>query len=302
MPDGFTSLPSLNALRVFEVVSRHLNFRLGAEELGVTQAAVAQQVRALEASLAIRLFERLPRGLRLTEAGRRYSASVRDALALLQEATLGLRPQPAQLTVSVTPTFAAKWLIPKIGHFSEAHPQIDLRVLATDRLSHFHTDGIDLAVRYGHPPFGPGLEARLLMAPKVVAVASPRTLAEHGAPRDLDHLQAYLLLHDAHNAWPSYMARLFHKPAQPAPRNLRFNQTALAIEAAISGEGIALASDIFVDADLRAGRLVKVFDPCMEADKAFYLVWPRRPGQPPALRLVMEWLLCQAHAQTQASQ
>jgi LysR family transcriptional regulator, glycine cleavage system transcriptional activator len=302
MPDGFTALPSLNALRVFEVVARHLNFRLGAQELGVTQAAVAQQVRALEASLDIRLFERLPRGLRLTEAGRRYSASVREALALLQEATLALRPQPSHLTVSVTPTFAAKWLIPKIDQFSEAYPQVDLRVLATDKLSHFHTDGIDLAVRYGRPPFGPGLEAQLLMVPKVVAVASPRTLAEHGRPRDLDHLQAYLLLHDAHNAWPAYMAQLFRKPAQPMTRNLRFNQTALAIEAAISGTGIALASDVFVEADLRAGRLVKVFDLHMEAEKAFYLVWPRKPEQPPTLSVVVQWLLGQAQAQRPSSQ
>lgn len=294
MPEGFPSLPSLNALRIFEVVSRHLNFRLGAEELGVTQAAVAQQVRALEASLGIRLFERLPRGLRLTEAGRLYSARVREALAALQEATLALRPQPTHLTVSVTPTFAAKWLIPKIGHLSEAHPEIDLRILATDRLSHFHTDGIDLAVRYGRPPFGSGLEAQLLIESPLVAVASPRMMDEQGPPRSMEHLNHYLLLHDAHNAWPAYMAALYGQPAQPRARNLRFNQTALAIEAAVAGEGIALASEIFVDTDLRAGRLVPVFDMALAAQKAFYLVWPRKTRTPQALALVVEWLQAQA--------
>lgn len=106
MPDGFPALPSLNALRVFEVVARHLNFRLAAEELGVTQAAVAQQVRGLEASLGLRLFERLPRGLALTDAGLGYSASIRNALAMIDEATRLLRPQAAHLTVSVTPTFS----------------------------------------------------------------------------------------------------------------------------------------------------------------------------------------------------
>ena len=118
MSDGFPQLPSLNALRVFEVVARHLNFRLAAEELGVTQAAVAQQVRGLEASLDLRLFDRMPRGLALTDAGLGYSGSIRSALAMIDEATRLLRPQSAHLTVSVTPTFASKWLIPRLGSFA----------------------------------------------------------------------------------------------------------------------------------------------------------------------------------------
>ena len=163
MSAGFPGLPSLNALRMFEVVARHLNFRLAAEELGLTQAAVAQQIRGLEASLEIRLFERLPRGLGLTDAGRAYSASIRSALAMIDEATRLLRPESSQLTVSVTPTFASKWLIPRLGGFAERNPEIDLRLLATDRLAHFHTDGVDIAVRYGQPPFAGGLNAELLM-------------------------------------------------------------------------------------------------------------------------------------------
>ena len=107
MPEGFPSLPSLNALRMFEVVARHLNFRLAAEELGVTQAAVAQQIRGLEASLNCRLFERLPRGLALTDAGQAYSRSVRSAFVMIEEATRLLKPDPSHLTVSVTPTFAS---------------------------------------------------------------------------------------------------------------------------------------------------------------------------------------------------
>ncbi|WP_156356139.1 LysR family transcriptional regulator, partial [Pseudomonas sp. GTC 16482] len=122
MPNGFPDLPSLNALRVFEVVARHLNFRLAAEELGVTQAAVAQQIRGLEASLNLRLFERLPRGLALTDAGLGYSGSIRNALAMIDEATRLLRPQASHLTVSVTPTFASKWLIPRLGSFAHSHP------------------------------------------------------------------------------------------------------------------------------------------------------------------------------------
>ncbi|MDZ3991506.1 LysR substrate-binding domain-containing protein [Pseudomonas sp. Teo4] len=294
MPEGFPNLPSLNALRVFEVVARHLNFRLAAEELGVTQAAVAQQIRGLEASLELRLFERLPRGLGLTDAGRSYSGSVRSALAMIDEATRLLRPQPLHLTVSVTPTFASKWLIPRLGAFAEANPEIDLRLLATDKLSHFSTDGVDVAVRYGQPPFGPGLNAELLMEQRIVAVASPHLLASKGRPDSFEALQEFVLLHDAHNFWPEFTAALFPQHPQGTAKNMRFNQTSLAIEAAINGQGIALANQMFVQDDIATGRLAQVFAQQLRLDKAFYLVWPRKVGTPQGLAVVMEWLLQQA--------
>lgn len=290
MPEGFPGLPSLNALRMFEVVARHLNFRLAAEELGVTQAAVAQQIRGLEASLGIRLFERLPRGLGMTDAGLAYSGSIRSALAMIDEATRLLRPEPSHLTVSVTPTFASKWLIPKLGTFAESHPDIDLRVLATDRLSHFHTDGVDIAVRYGQPAFGAGLNAELLMEQRVVAVASPRLFEGKGMPSSFDSLQEFLMLHDAHNFWPEFTAALFPGHPPPTAKNMRFNQTSLAIEAAIIGQGIALASHAFVKNDIAAGRLVQVFKQQLLLDKAFFLVWPRKAQQSPALLVVKDWL------------
>lgn len=294
MPDGFPALPSLHALRMFEVVARHLNFRLAAEELGVTQAAVAQQVRGLEASLGLPLFERLPRGLALTDAGLAYSASVRSAFAMIDEATRVLRPHAAHLTVSVTPTFASKWLIPKLGHFADHHPEIDLRVLATDKLSHFHTDAVDIAVRYGEPPFGAGLNAEWLMGQRIIAVASPALFKGRAMPRGFAELQDFLMLHDAHNFWPAFSAALFPDHGQATAKNLRFNQTSLAIDAAVSGQGIALAGPAFVEDDLLAGRLVQVFPQHLNLDKAFYLVWPRKARQSPALQTVVAWLKQQA--------
>ncbi|MFK3820313.1 LysR substrate-binding domain-containing protein [Pseudomonas sp. NPDC089407] len=296
MSDGFTDLPSLNALRVFEVVARHLNFRVAAEELGVTQAAVAQQIRGLEASLDLRLFERLPRGLALTDAGHSYSGSIRSALAMIDEATRLLRPQAAHLTVSVTPTFASKWLIPRLGSFAQRYPDIDLRVLATDRLSHFSTDGVDIAVRYGKPDFGAGLNSELLMEQRIVAVASPRVLEGSEMPASFEQLQDFIMLHDAHNFWPQFLAELFPQHAQPTARNLRFNQTSLAIDAAISGQGIALASLAFVGDDIAAGRLIQVFNQQLKLDKSFYLVWPRKMKQSDSLSIVQNWLKHQAVA------
>lgn len=299
MSNGLASLPSLNALRTFEVAARHLNFRLAADELGVTQAAVAQQIRGLEASLDMKLFARLPRGLALTDGGRRYAASIRQALELIVEATQALRPDTLHLTVSVPPSFASRWLIPRIALFTEAYPDIDLRVLATERLSRFHTDGVDLAVRYGNPPFGPGLNTELLVAQSIIVVGSPGLLERLGRPADLAHLQRYLWLHDAHNLWPQFIAHVFAQPLQGAAKNLRFNSTSLAVDAALAGQGLALVTRAFIQDDLDAGRLVQVLEQSLPMDAGFYLVWPRQAREADSLLTVLAWLRDQARGISQ---
>lgn len=290
MPAGFSDLPSLSALRIFEVVARHLNFRLASEELGVTQAAVAQQIRGLERTLQVRLFERLPRGLALTDAGRSYGNTVRSAMNMLDEATRRLRHAPSHITVSVTPTFASKWLIPRLGELAVRYPTLDLRVLATDRQSHFHTDGVDLAVRFGRPPFGPGLEHALLMAPEIIAVASPSLVAEVGPLDDFATLEGCVVLCDAHDFWPSFRALAYPGHPVACARTVQFNQTSLAIDAAIGGQGIALADRAFVHQDIDAGRLVQVAQQHLVLDKAFYLVWPRNGRSAERLQWVIDWL------------
>jgi LysR family glycine cleavage system transcriptional activator len=281
----------LNSLRAFEVAARHLNFRLAAEELGVTQGAVAQQVRGLEAELGLKLFDRLPRSLALTETGRAYQANVRRAFELLAEATASLRPEPRHLTISVTPTFASKWLIPRLADFSAGHPDIDLRISASDRLANFQSDAVDLAVRYGRPPFGPGLTADLLFDQDLVVVASPQLLARDGHPRTAEEAVRLPLLHDAHNFWPQYLEQILGGPPTLGPRNTRFNQTSLAIEAALAGQGLALVARFFVEEDLASGRLTQVFPQSMAGGASFYLVYPRKSRQPAALAAVRDWLL-----------
>jgi LysR family glycine cleavage system transcriptional activator len=290
MSDAIRRLPSLNGLRVFEVVTRHLNFRLAAEELAVTQGAVAQQVRGLEAELGLKLFDRQPRTLALTEAGRSYVANVRRAFELIAEATEALRPEPQHLTISVTPTFASKWLIPRLPDFTAAHPDIDLRILATDRISNFQTDAVDLAVRYGRPPFGPGLDVDLLFEQVVVAVGSPLLIEKLGSPAQAEAFARYALLHDAHDFWPQFLEQVFPEGAPAAPKNIRFNQTAHAIEAAIAGQGLALASRLFVEEDIRDGRLTRLFAVEMRAGADFYAVSPRKPRHATSVAAVRTWL------------
>jgi LysR family transcriptional regulator, glycine cleavage system transcriptional activator len=290
MADGTRRLPSLNGLRVFEVVMRHLNFRLAAEELGVTQGAVAQQIRGLEAELGLKLFERQPRTLAPTEAGRSYVGNISRAFELITEATEALRPEPRHLTISVTPTFASKWLMPRLPDFTSGHPDIDLRILATDRLSNFQTDAVDLAVRLGQPPFGPGLNAELLFEQVVVAVGSPLLIDRLGRPDESDNLARYPLLHDAHSSWPQFLERALVRAQATPAKNIRFNQTALAIDAAIAGQGLALTNLCFVEDDIASGRLVRLFPTELRAGSDFYIVSPRRPRHPESVSRVRAWL------------
>lgn len=293
MERQYRRLPSLNALRAFEAASRHLNFRLAGLELGVTQGAVAQQIRALETELGLRLFERLPRGLALTQNGHRYAANVRRAFDMLADATESLRPEPENLTVSVTPTLAAKWLIPRLGEYTRAHPHSTLRVLATERLSHFFTDNVDLAVRYGRPPFGPGLNVELLFEERLIAVTSPPKAGTESPVQAKGQVHAdvaLVLLHDSQSSWDEFLAYQGLTPNKPL-KSLWFNQTTLTIDAALMGQGVALVQQEFVQQDLLAGRLVKVFSDPMCTDAGYYLVWPRKQRHPEANARVRSWML-----------
>lgn len=286
-------LPPLNALRAFEASARHLNFRIAAEELGVTQGAVAQHVRALEANLGIRLFERLPRALALTVPGRGYATQLRRAFELMTEATVALRPEPERLTISVTPTFASKWLLPRLPDIAETHPEIELRILATEGLSNFQTDGVDIAVRQGRPPFGPGLVADLMFEQEVVAVCSASVLGagmSSLAPGEFDRVT---FLSDAHDLWPEFAERVLQRNVPPTARQVRFSQTSLAIDAAVAGQGVAVASRFLVEGDLQAGRLVKAFPAAMHGGLNAYVVTLRKPRHPIPTELVRQWLLGQ---------
>lgn len=291
MTDAQYRLPPLNALRAFEASARHLNFRVAAEELSVTQGAVAQHIRGLEADLGVKLFERLPRGLALTDEGRAYMPNIRRAFDLISEATLLLRPEPARLTISVTPSFATKWLIPKLPEFVADNPLVDLRIMASESLSSFQADGVDIAVRQGRPPFGAGLIVDLLFPQQLIAVCSPALLpagAGDIAPADIQH---HVLLHDAHNLWPEFMEKAVGLKMATEARRMRFNQTGLAIDAAIAGQGIALASRFLVAADLAAGRLVQPLKGEMRGTQDFYVVAPRKQQHPEPTQAVRRWLL-----------
>lgn len=291
MSDAFHRLPPLNALRAFEAAARHLTFRQAADELGVTQGAVAQQVRGLETDLGVALFQRLPRRLALTDEGRAFLPNIRRAFELIQDASALLRPEPARLTISVTPSLATKWLIPCLPDFVADNPMVDLRIVATETLSSFQTDGVDIAIRQGRPPFGAGLIADLLFPQQLIAVCSPRLMAAGESEWPAEALQDHVLLHDTHNFWPDFFEQALSLKMRPEAKRMRFNQTGLAIDAAVAGQGVALASRILAAADLEAGRLVQPIRAEMRGIKDFYLLLPRRRRQPDPAEAVRRWLL-----------
>lgn len=281
-----SNIPPLNALRAFVAAGEHMSFRAAADSLGVTQGAVAQQVRRLEHHLGLALFHRLPRGLSFTSAGRSYHARIQSAFDTMREATATLRPTPSKVLISVTPTLAAKWLIPNLPSLTERHPDIDLRILATERLSSFHSDGIDLAIRLGTPPFGASLDTKHLFSHEVIAVAAPGLVKSRALPLSPNELLALPQLHDTHDLWPRFLKQAGAESTPP--RGLRFSQTSLAIDAAVSGQGVAIAAKVLLATDLAEGRLVQLLPTSLKGDGDFYLLGKRHPST--GVRAVRNWL------------
>ena len=290
------SQPPLNALRAFEAVARTGSFQAAAEDLHVTQSAVSHQIKHLEQWLGAPLFDRGGRSPKLLPRAVALARDLTMAFDGIDAACRRARPASSEgtLVVAAIPSVAICWLIPRLPDFTATHPDIDLRILATDRLSSFQTDAVDIAVRYGRPPFGAGLNTELLFEQVIVAVASPLLLEKLGPPDEDDNLTRYALLHDAHNFWPQFLERAYPGGVTASAKNIRFNQTSLAVDAAVAGQGLALASLFFVQDDIDAGRLARPFATELRVGSDFYLVSPRKPRHPEPTADVRSWLLTAA--------
>ncbi|MEP3438920.1 MAG: LysR substrate-binding domain-containing protein [Hoeflea sp.] len=263
-------LPNLNGVRAFECAARQLNFRLAAEELNLTQGAVAQQVRKLETSLGQKLFVRKPRGLELTEKGAAYFNEIHAALTRIEQATARLAPQSRSVVLSVPPSFASMWLMPRLIDFEARYPEVDLQVLASEKLADFGADGVDLVVRQAAPPFTADLRSVLLAPLDLVAVASPAYLETAPPTDELERFRAHRLLEDGHRHWLRLLGS--DEIKGPAARVSRFNQTALAIGAARAGRGVAIAAETLVKPDIEAGDLKVVWRDETKSATGFYAV------------------------------
>jgi len=282
-------LPSLNGLRAFEAAARHLSFTRAASELNVTQTAISHQIRRLEQELGIRLFMRQNRALALTPEARDYLPGVRAAFNDLRLATDRLRRKDDGhvLTVSTLASLAAKWLLPRLANFQEAHPGIDVRITTSTAMVDFRSGDVDAAIRYGRGHW-PGVRADWLMADELFPVCSPALLLRN--PADLAH---HALLHtsggydDDWRLWLTAAGLPADISKQPG---LSFDLILLTVQAAIDGSGVAMGRTSYVEADIAKGRLVVPFKIALPADAGFYLVSPEAKADPPKLAAFRQWL------------
>jgi LysR family transcriptional regulator, glycine cleavage system transcriptional activator len=287
-------LPSLNGLRAFEAAARHLSFTQAASELNVTQTAISHQIRRLEEELGLRLFIRKNRALALTPQARDYLPGVRAAFNDLRLATDRLlrKGDDNILTVSTLASLAAKWLLPRLTAFQEAHPGIDVRITTSTALVEFKNGDVDAAIRYGRGHW-PGLRAEWLMADEVFPVCSPELLAGKRPLRTPEDLRDHVLLHTSSNSddWRQWLTAAGLPSDLSKQPGITFDLILMTVQAAIDGIGVAMGRTSYVQDDIAKGRLVVPFNIALPADAGFYLVSPEGVAEPPKLKAFRQWLL-----------
>ena len=312
-------LPPLNALKAFEAAARHLSVKKAAIELNVTPAAVSHQIRLLEDYLGVQLFHRYNRALELTDAARASLPKLREGFDALVQAVERLRSHVSGgvLTVSAAPSFAARWLMPRLHRFIAAHPEVDVRVSA--RMRRLSVDGkgdvaeratvetwlddSDIAVLYGRGHY-PGLWVRKLLDLTIAPICSPQLLkGEHPlrAPADLAH---HMLLHDDTGDmydndpfWDVWL-RAAGVNGIDTRRGPHFSHAVLAFEAAMDSVGVVATMPVLAAEDLAAGRLVIPFELTVPLASAYYLVCNETTSARPAVGIFREWLLQEAARDT----
>lgn len=283
-----THLP-LNALRAFESSARHLSFTLAAAELNVTQAAVSQQVRGLEARLGAPLFRRLPRGLALSDEGHALLPVVADAFgrmeAVVQQFDNGHFFEV--LTVGVVGTFAVGWLLPRLRLFQQSSPFIDLRLMTHNNVVDLAGEGLDFAIRFGDGTWQ-GLQSEHLLAAPLAVLCTPGIAARIARPQDLAH--ETLLRSYRPDDWPGWFAAA--GVACPAIRGPVFDSSRLMVEAAMQGAGVALAPASMFERELGEGRLVRPLATEVMTG-SYWLTRLRSRATGPAMEAFRTWLLAQ---------
>lgn len=295
--DGDDRGPPLTALRAFESAARHMSFARAADELGVSPAAISQHIQALEAYAGQPLFRRLGRRIELTDAGAAARPLAAEAMMLLAQSARAMRLtlRSARVAVSAPPSFAQKWLAPRLAGFQSAFPDTDVWVNADAAPVDFAVADADLAIRFGRGGYVDG-HVEYLMSEALAPVCAG------GRAPDPSLADAALIHDDTADAdpcpgWSTWLAEQ-GLDAGLARRGLRFNQTSLALEAAMAGHGVALARVRLAELDVAAGRLAFPFggERRLALGHAYHLVWPRGRTLSPAVKAFMAWLRAEAAA------
>jgi LysR family transcriptional regulator, glycine cleavage system transcriptional activator len=294
-------LPSIDSLYVFAVAARHLSFTVAASELHRTPSAVSHRIKALESEIGVRLFNRSARGLELTAAGQELAHQVDQAINDIMRtiAGFGRTDGPSTLRITLLPSVASRWLMPRLPRFCEQHPEIEVQVIADARVLDLRAEHIDLAIRFGHGRYR-GYSSTLLMADRMVPVCSPRLLGGRASIGTIEALLALPLLHDSatesdgsHTDWRSWLDQL-ERPDLPCHSGQRFSQAGLAIEAAVLGLGVALARVSLVTDHLANGTLICPLPLTSATPYAYHLVARPEAAGLPNILLFSDWLRAEA--------
>jgi LysR family glycine cleavage system transcriptional activator len=282
----------MNAIRVFEAASRNATFTHTATELAVTQGAVSRHVSALEAWLGVKLFERNLRGIALTPKGAIYARIVRGALDQLDYATRQLKDEPDQnlLKLKVPPTFAIRWLAPRLARFHALHRNLELQITTSHHAVDFNREDVDACIHSDTRPLA-GTHCQRLFGEVVLPVCCPRLVERTprlASPRDLG---AHVLVSSLHRPrdWPTWLAAAGVTDID-GNNGIRVENSALAYQAAIDGVGVAIAQLRFVEDDLRNGRLVAPFALRVPADGSYYFAYPVERAKPERVAAFEDWI------------
>ncbi len=287
----------MSALRAFEAAARLQSFSKAADELRVTPAAISHQIHALEEDLGVSLFNRRNRAVELTTSARMLLPGLTEAFAGIQNSVRRLRSHndTGTLNVTASPSFAGKWLVQRLHRFQEQHPQVDVRISATDTMVDLTRGDFDIAIRYGTGRY-PGLAVELLMSNEVFPACSPALLRDGPpleTPADLRH---HALIHDQQvdrdplaPTWSMWL-RAAGVDGADAAHGLSFNNNVLALEAALAGHGVTLAYSTTAAADLTAGRLIRLFSLSLPDNFAYYIATAPGALERPKVKAFRDWL------------
>jgi len=283
-------LPPLSSLRAFEAAARLESFSRAAEEIHVTHGAISHQVKALEDLVGVPLFARNGRRVKLSAEGKALADRFRAVLRDINDAmeSVARRDRGKQLTVSMLPSFAARWLMPRLGRFMQKHPDIAVNVHASLALADFARDGVDIAVRFGRGGW-PNVASEKFMDDERFPVASPRLNRGRLPARPAD-LAKFRLLSTDDEPWAPWFKAACLK--FPEPDGAIFNDAAMMVQAAVDGRGIAYARKSISEGDLAAGNLIRLFDIAVKANESYYLVWPKGKSEAKVLAF-RDWMIAE---------
>jgi LysR family glycine cleavage system transcriptional activator len=296
-------LPPLSALRAFEAAARLRSFSKAAEELHVTPAAISHQIHTLEEDLGVKLFHRLNRAVELTASARVLLPGLSEAFSEIQASVRRLRAhnETGTLTVTASPSIAAKWLVLRLNRFQAANPEVDVRISTSDNVVDLTKGDFDLAIRYGTGRY-PGLDVELLLRNEVFPACSPRLLTAGPPLRTPEDLRHHQLIHDQAvdrdplaPTWAMWLKAAGVSGPLTVP-GLTFSVGYMALDAAIAGHGVVLAYSTLAAGDLAAGRLVRLFSLALPDLFAYYIVTAPGALERPKVRAFRDWLRLEADA------